>query len=259
VRAIISKTDFKVDLWKKALTLRKKLGKDAASPVDIFSMAHSVERLTIVLYPMGSNLSGMCVKSRTCAVIAVNSSMSVGRQRFSLAHELYHLYYDDDYLTAICAKRLGSEKAKENQADQFASYLLMPPDALADMINRTKKNKTDRLSVENLVRLEQYFGVSRQAILYRLIEDGEITQQEAESMRQGIIWSALSLGYDDTLYKPLPANKQYMTYGFYIQQANEAFKKGLISSGKYEELLLSAYRHDLVYGDESEGGELIND
>ncbi|MEN6317126.1 MAG: toxin-antitoxin system, toxin component, partial [Clostridiaceae bacterium] len=66
------------------------------------------------------------------------------------------------------------------------------------------------------------------------------------------------LGYDDTLYKPLPTEKQYMTYGFYIQQADEAFRKGLISSGKYEELLLSAYRSDLVYGDESEGGELID-
>lgn len=94
--------------------------------------------------------------------------------------------------------------------------------------------------------------------MFRLIEENEITQQEAELMRQGVIWSAVCLGYEDTLYKPLPADKQYMTYGFYIQQADEAFKKGLISSGKYEELLLSAYRSDLVYGDESEGGELID-
>jgi len=33
-------------------------------------------------------------------------------------------------------------------------------------------------------------------------------------------------------------------------------QKGLISSGKYEQLLLTAFRPDLVYGNEVEGGEL---
>jgi Zn-dependent peptidase ImmA (M78 family) len=247
----------KMDLWKKAANLRKQLGADATSPMDIFSLAHSIDRLSTVFYPMGEHLSGMCVKGGSNAVIAINSTMSVGRQRFSMAHEFFHLYYDEQ-LTSICAKKIGTGKEKENQADQFATYLLMPPDALADMIKRIKKNEMDRLSVKNTVRLEQHFGVSRQAILFRLIEENEITPQEAGPMRQGVIWSAVCLGYDDTLYKPLPAEKQYMTYGFYVQQADEAFKKGLISSGKYEELLLSAYRSDLVYGDEALGGELFD-
>jgi Zn-dependent peptidase ImmA (M78 family) len=247
----------KLDLWKKAANLRKQLGADATSPLDIFAAAHSIERLTMVFYPMGDHLSGICVKSDGSAVVAVNSSMSAGRQRFSMAHEFFHLYYDDR-LTSVCAKRIGTGKDKEKQADQFATCLLMPPDALANRIRHVKKHETDRLSVNDVVRLEQHFGVSRQAILFRLVDENEITQQEAEPMRQRVTWSAARLGYDDTLYKPLPAGKQYMTYGFYIQQAEEAFKQGLISSGKYEELLLAAYRSDLVYGDESEGGELID-
>jgi Zn-dependent peptidase ImmA (M78 family) len=247
----------KFDLWKKSANLRKQLGEDATSPIDILALAHSVERLSMVFYPMGDHLSGMCVKSDNNNVIAVNSSMSIGRQRFSMAHEFFHLFYDDQ-LTSVCAKRIGTGKDKENQADQFATYLLMPPDALTNMIKSIKKNEADRLSVKDIVRLEQHFGVSRQALLFRLIDENEITQQEAEPMRKGVIGSAVCLGYDDTLYKPLPAAKQYMTYGFYIQQAEDVFRKGLVSSGKYEELLLSAYRSDLVYGDETEGGELID-
>lgn len=77
-------------------------------------------------------------------------------------------------------------------------------------------------------------------------------------MRQNVIWSALNLGYDDALYKPTPEDKRYKTYGFYIQQAEKTLKQGLISSGKYEELLLSAYRSDLVYGNEAEGGEELD-
>jgi len=58
------------------------------------------------------------------------------------------------------------------------------------------------------------------------------------------------------LYKPLPKNKQYKTYGYYIQQAKKLLEKDLISMGKYEQLLLSAFRPDLVYGDDLEGSEL---
>jgi hypothetical protein len=64
------------------------------------------------------------------------------------------------------------------------------------------------------------------------------------------------LGYDDSLYKPLPENQQYKTYGYYIQQAKELLEKDLVSTGKYEQLLLAAFRPDLVYGDEFEEGEL---
>jgi Zn-dependent peptidase ImmA (M78 family) len=248
----------KMDLWKKALSLRKELGEDATSPIDIFALAYTIDKLSIVYYPMGSNLSGICIKGAGNNVIAINSSMTLGRQRFSMAHELYHLYFDDDGLTAVCAKTIGVGSEREKQADQFASYLLMPPDALSDMVKRLKKSDSGKLTLRDVVRLEQYFGVSRQTILYRLIGENELTIQEADSMRQNVIWSAVNLGYDDTLYRPTPEDKQYKTYGYYIQQADKALEQGLISSGKYDELLLSAFRSDLVYGEESEGGELLD-
>lgn len=82
----------KMELWKKAVSLRKQLGEDATSPIDIFTLAYSIDRLSIVYYPMGEHLSGICVKNNGSNVIAVNSSMTLGRQRFSMAHELYHLF-----------------------------------------------------------------------------------------------------------------------------------------------------------------------
>jgi hypothetical protein len=85
----------KLTLCTKALSLRKELGEDTTSPIDIFSLAHSIPQLTLVFYPMGEHLSGLCIKNDGYPVIAINSSMSVGRQRFSMAHELYHLYYDE--------------------------------------------------------------------------------------------------------------------------------------------------------------------
>ena len=65
--------------------------------------------------------------------------------------------------------------------------------------------------------------------------------------------TAEALGYDSALYRPMPEEKRYMTYGYYINQAKQVIEKGLVSSGKYEELLLDAFRADLVYGIEEEG------
>jgi len=248
----------RIELWKKALSLRKELGEDATSPIDILALVHTIDKLSIVYYPMGNHISGICIKGTGSNVIAINSAMILGRQRFSMAHELYHLYFDDDELTAVCAKTIGEGNEKEKQADQFASYLLMPPDALSDKIDQLKKSSSAKLSIHDVVRLEQYFRVSRQAILYRLLSENELTREEADSMRQNVILSALNLGYDDTLYRPTPEDQRYRTYGYYIQQAEKALEQGLISSGKYDELLLSAFRSDLVYGEEIEGGELLD-
>ncbi|MDR1687689.1 MAG: ImmA/IrrE family metallo-endopeptidase [Clostridiales bacterium] len=250
----------KMDLWNKASSLRKELESDMTSPIDVFALAYTIKNknLSIVYYPMGENLSGICIKGINNSVIAVNSSMTMGRQRFSMAHELYHLFFDDDNLTAICAATIGVGCKKEKQADQFASYLLMPPNALSGMIKHLKESGSGKLSIKDIVSLEQYFGVSRQAILYRLLDENEISHNEADKMRQNVIKSAINLGFEDALYRPTPKDKQYGTYGFYIQQAEKALEQGLITSGKYEELLLSAFRADLVYGEECEGGEVLD-
>ncbi|WP_312811584.1 ImmA/IrrE family metallo-endopeptidase [Sedimentibacter sp.] len=246
----------KLDLCTKALSLRKELGEDTTSPIDIFSLAHTITKLTLVFYPMGNHLSGMCIKNNGNPVIAINSSMSAGRQHFSMAHELYHLYFDENRQTTVSAIKIGVGNDTEKAADRFASYFLMPPVALSELIKKIHYTPTEILGIKEIVKLEQYFGLSRQALLYRLIEDNKLTIQQAEQFRQGVIRSAVNLGYDDTLYKPLPEDKQYKTYGYYIQQAEELLQKDLISTGKYEQLLLTAFRPDLVYGDEFEGSEL---
>lgn len=246
----------KLDLSTKALGLRKELGEDTTSPIDIFSLSHTIPQLTLVFYPMGDHLSGMCIKNDGNPVIAINSSMSVGRQRFSMAHELYHLYYDENKQSSVCAIKIGTGNGTEKAADQFASYFLMPPVALSESIKKIHGSSTDNLGIKEIVKLEQYFGVSRQALLYRLIEDKKLTPQQADQFRQGVIRSAVNLGYDDSLYKSLTEDKKYKTYGYYIQQAEELLQKDIVSTGKYEQLLLTAFRPDLVYGDEFEGGEL---
>ncbi len=247
-----------VDLITKAEFLRKKLGEDNHSPVDIFSLVQRIEKLTIVYYPMGKTISGMCIKgTNNKTIIALNSSMSLGRQRFSLAHELYHLYYDDNMLS-ICAKTIGSGDEIEKKADAFAAYFLMPRVALIEMIETFLDKNNGKINVRDIIRIEQYFGVSHQATIYQLFNCQYITKNEMNKLlKENVKVIAETMGFSTDLYFPLSKEKQYCTYGYYIEKVNLLSQKELISNGKYEELLLEAFREDLVYGT-NESGDLID-
>ena len=245
----------KYELAKAASEIRRLLGEDNHSYIDVFRLSHTIDELTLVLYPMGERISGMCIKDNDNVLIAVNSSMTYGRQRFSIAHELYHYYYDD-MRTIICMREIGEVNDMEAQANTFASFFLAEPAALSAAIKAIKENQSV-LEPADIVKLEQNFGLSRQAMLIRLIDEGELTAETAAQLKTGIISQALSLGYDDTLYRPSPNERAKVTYGRYIKLALELLERELISDGKYEELLLEAFRADLVYGLE-EGREVID-
>lgn len=247
----------KLDLNTKAQELRELFGEDANSPVDIFSLANQIEGLTIVYYPLGENISGMCVKDDKVKLIAINSTMSYGRQRFSLAHEFYHLYFDDLSGFNVCAKKFDPKSEVEKKADQFASYFIAPYKSLMTMIR--KVCGTNSCSLQNIIAIEQYFGMSHQATLWRLVSEGYLTKDDVDKYGVGVISAARSLGYDDKLYKPTPVELQRRTYGHYLKQVEELRQRDIVSSGKIDELLLDAFRDDIAFGDDGAiGGEAFD-
>ena len=247
----------KFELSTKAQELRQFLGEDKNSPVDIFSLVSQIEGLTLVFYPLGNNISGMCVKDEEVKLIAINSTMSYGRQRFSLAHELYHLYYDDAAGFNVCSRILDPKSENEKRADQFASYFLAPYKALKDALKKTIQNGS--LSMQNVIALEQYYGMSHLAMLWRLVSERYLSQEELNDYSYGVISEARILGYDDKLYNPMPIELQRRTYGHYLKQVEELRQKDLVSSGKIDELLLDAFRDDIVFGlDSDQGGRIID-
>ena len=62
----------KTDLLIKTQETRNALGEDDHSPMDIFSLVQQIDKLTIVKYPMGDRLSGMCVKGNYNNIIVIN-------------------------------------------------------------------------------------------------------------------------------------------------------------------------------------------
>lgn len=235
----------------QATWLRKQLGADDSAPIDIFSLAQTIRNLTLIMYPLGENVSGVCYKGEYSSVIVVNSDMSLGRQRFSLAHELYHLFFDDSVSSSVSVAMIGNGDEVEKAADQFASYFLIPQASLYGLIRRLKVGR-DTLDLEDVVKLEQYYGVSHKSMILRLVEEGELKKSRTERLLPGVRATAMKLGYRISLYEPTPKDQNIQVLGYYITQVEKLHKLGKISDGKYDELLLSAFRSDIVYGTSDE-------
>lgn len=230
----------KLDLSSKATWLRKKFGYDEMTPIDITNLAQMIFNLTLIFYPLGKSVSGICYKGDKSNIIVINSSMSKGRQNFSLAHELYHLYFDSNKESHISIASIGEGNEIEKSADQFASYFLIPQASLYDKII-----KKDKIDIEDVIKLEQYYGISHKAMMYRLENDTTLNIKNISNFNSQIIDIARSLGYNTNLYKK---TNKIQVLGYYILKAKELLEKEYISKGKYEELLLSAFRDDIVFG-----------
>ena len=198
---------------------------------------------------MSSRISGMCTKENEDIIICINSTTSYGRQRFTLAHELYHVLYEENMKRVICEMSMSGDKSEsEKEADQFASYLLMPYDALLEY----EPDKA-KWNLEKVIDAEQFFQVSHQAMLHRLVSDNLLSNDTADDYKAITVSSeAAKLGYGKELYFSTDKNKQYFTTGEYIRKVEKMAKEELISEGKREELLLDAYRADIVYNFDEE-------
>ena len=101
--------------------------------------------------------------------IAVNSTESSVRQRFTIAHELGHYFLHPNKNTFIDFrdnKKNILRGQKEVQANQFAAALLMPKKLLEKDVSSIAK---EGLSEEHIKFLAKKYMVSEGAMSFRLI------------------------------------------------------------------------------------------
>ncbi len=223
-----------------AIEFRLDMGLSHDTPLDFFPViTNKLKNLTIVFLEMDEKISGACCKVDSQKIMFINSKHSKGRQVFTAAHEIYHLFYDDTTFT-IC--NLNSDDEVEKNANQFASFLLIPINAL---YSYKKQNHIEKWDLNSIVDCEQYFQISHEALLYRLKTGGDITSDEFNSFKPNIRYNAQHRGYDLGLYESY-TDKNY-TIGNYVRLVEEVYAKDLISNGKKDEFLIQAYLSDLVY------------
>lgn len=202
--------------------------------INLKSLLRKLNILT-VFRPLSDDFCGMSLGAPNgLKFILVNSNNPKGRQHFTIAHELYHLFIEEDPIPHICQQTINGKDVSEINADMFAAAFLMPEDGLLDFISKEEiKGKAIRLST--IIKMEQYFSVSRLALLYRLKNCRIINQAELDTLKQySVKETAKQYGYDTALYD---SGNEGLVIGDFGEKARLLYEKDVISEGHYQELL----------------------
>lgn len=220
-------------LKANASNFRNRFGYSNAEPIDFRSLLRKIDVLT-VFYPLSADFSGLSIVVEENKFILINSSHSIGRQNFTICHELYHLFYDHEFIPHQCQAGLFLKReSSELNADLFASFLLLPEDGIVSMIPESELSH-DKIQLATLLKIEQTYGSSRKALLIRLSSMKLISQQYIDKYSNNILVSARKYGYSCDLYEP---SKERLIIGPYGTLANKLFDDNKISEGHYQELL----------------------
>ena len=224
------------DAWRLASEERKRLDL-GATPV--WSLLEALEErvgIKVFAFHADWSLSGACVVGSFGPAVYFNLAHPAPRRIYTLAHEYFHLLLSgpNGRLASAGGRICGTEpesKAREDKlADQFAAELLMPREAVEERLVDLRR-EAETLSGSDVIRLAVSFGVSTQAMLFRLGNLGKLgkaTPQELYAdpdLRQIDRESRMQVG------EPPSTPRRFETLAIL------AFLAGHISRSKLAELL----------------------
>ncbi len=204
---------------------------DAIDPLGVLRKLN----IFVMFRPLSERFYGMSLQSKSGAkFMLINSNNAIGRQHFSIAHELYHLFYDETPKPHICKANEKGKTPSEYDADVFASALLIPKQGLLEFIP-TNEIKSKNISLATILRTEQYFRVSHTALLVRLKACKLISEKDYEKLSVNAIQeTAKEYGHNTALYRKGNTN---VVIGDFGEKARLSYEKEIISEGHYLELL----------------------
>lgn len=99
------------------------------------------------------------------AIVVKSEGITVERQIFTVAHELGHIVMHEDSFDGGFAKEKQKE---EDEANQFASYFLMPQEAFEKSWEENKGLHW----LQSILHIKRIYKISSQTVIYRLVELG---------------------------------------------------------------------------------------
>lgn len=192
--------------------------------------------ITLVYRPLSENSFGISCRSGEKRFMLINSQSTRGRQHFTIAHELYHLYFDENLVPHMCCG--GPATGEEKNANRFASALLMPREGILSCVSGEEITRHD-VDIATVLRMEQLFGVSHSTLLIRLKDLGLISSTRFDALeRIPVRETAREWGYDSALYE---SGNEGVVIGDFGEKARRLFESGKISEGHYNELMNMLY------------------
>ena len=237
ISSVRTKWEAVVQGEKAATNMRNYLNMGEAPSLDLENVLGQ-RGVKIIMRPLPqSGVWGFSVTSREFGhAIFVNTCCTREKQLFTLAHELGHLTMDRDHSATVFTKHEATEDKKQQtkslsevRANSFAAAFLIPASSVHESLLKLgfTKAKTSKMSAATVEFLRKRFGVSYDAMLWRLVNMQVITKSDREKL--------LPFMTQDTA--PTVDETASLLPERYRALALEAYRRAKISIGKLADLL----------------------
>jgi Zn-dependent peptidase ImmA (M78 family)/transcriptional regulator with XRE-family HTH domain len=165
------------------------------------------------------DISGFCLMDAHLPVVYLNNSATKTRQIFSLLHELAHLLLSMNGLSKFDPAYIEQLPPNERKIEQFcnaiAAEVLIPAQDFPVQTGLFPAN-VERATEDQFAALANRYGVSREAILRRFLDQGRVSQAFYEVKAK--YWAAQK--------KEAGGGNWYLNQGAYI---SDRFAKEVVS------------------------------
>jgi Zn-dependent peptidase ImmA (M78 family) len=192
--------------------LHKRLDLGSRPACNLLNILENTLRFKIIHLDLGEGLSGASMVDNTLGVgILINAHDAPWRRNFDLAHELFHIVTWHIFTHEEIGD--GSQKTTpEKYADSFAASLLLPKEPLLAAMREIAVNQ--QLKLVDIIELAKEFGVSSEAVLWRLLNLRIIKKSQVDKI------------LIDADFRYLDRN---LRRGLYTEQKPEKFPQRFIS------------------------------
>lgn len=216
-----------------ALTRLAECSRSVTEP-DLATLIEDVFGADVAVAALGSGFDGMAAASADVRIILLATSHVPARQRFTLAHELCHLFAGDDqglHLDNDVFDKAQRRQPSEQCANAFAAEFLMPEDLLRTRVD-------GGITTESFAELACDLMVTPSTLALRLQSLRFIDAGVAEPWKSMTAANAAALaGQDDVLAMRVAAAAQIRPPRLLIRDAFAAYQSGNSTLRPYANLL----------------------
>jgi len=236
ILTILDRDDFAGNAFetcdKLGSDLQRRLDLGSRPACNLLNILEDTLRFKIIHLDLGDGVSGASMVDSTLGVgILINAHDTPWRRNYDLAHELFHIVT----WTVFSPEEIGdgSRKTKPEQyADSFAASLLLPEEPVRAALKEIAVNQ--QLKLVDIIELAKAFGVSSEAVLWRLLNLKIIKKNQIDK----ILGDPEFRNLDRNLRRGLHAEQRPEKFPQrYISLACRCLMEGKISRGLFAEYM----------------------
>ncbi len=220
--------DYK-DAYSLAEQIRNELGLGDYPATSLVKTLEEKYGLKLFFDGLDGNASAASSVSEYGSCIVISNKEPAWRQHFSIAHELFHIVTWHDQLLHLLNRDKDLCEHNERLANAFAAGLLVP----AEPLRRETKAiaREDKLSEAGIVAIARQFGVSLEALLWRMANLSIIKRE--------VVKESLADDKMRALDRENRAESQGPNYfsSRFVRLAYLAYENGEISRGRLAKIL----------------------